>query len=456
MRPPRTGRWVRWGWLATTFAMGVALLATSWTGYRRAKQAASTLNRGQADVLYEAAQQSLRGVAQGGEAAALDSLFANQQTAGLRYVGLFENGSAVAEAGSPVEPVTVAPAPGRGGQPPNTAVPVGSRLRITSFVPRGRIGTGGREGGRGPTPPADTTGATDPGRTPPSRGERVEGRSGRGGFPQRGAAALVLEFEPVVAEQLTAQSARTFGLAALGTVVLLAAALLFWRLSIVYEREQRVFEQQRRLGALGEMSAVLAHEIRNPLASLKGHAQLLAGRLDADSRERQKADRVVREAKRLENLVTDLLAFTRSAPLARQATDPARLLRDAVDEIGGDNFTIDDSRAPAGWTLDPDRIRQALTNLLRNAVQASPDGQAIDVVIGVEDGRLVFSIRDRGDGLPSGDETRVFEPFYTTRTHGTGLGLAVASRIADMHDGSLTASNHPDGGAVFRLEIPRS
>jgi signal transduction histidine kinase len=68
----------------------------------------------------------------------------------------------------------------------------------------------------------------------------------------------------------------------------------------------------------------------------------------------------------------------------------------------------------------------------------------------------VFTIRDRGDGLPSGDEERVFEPFYTTRTQGTGLGLAVASRIADMHDGSITAANHPDGGAVFRIEIPRS
>jgi two-component system sensor histidine kinase HydH len=204
------------------------------------------------------------------------------------------------------------------------------------------------------------------------------------------------------------------------------------------------------------MSAVLAHEIRNPLASLKGHAQLLAGRLAPESAERRKADRVVGEAKRLENLVTDLLAFTRSAPISRRPADPARLLRSAVHEVGGDTFAIEDAGAPAEWSLDPDRIRQALTNLLRNAAQASPEGTTIETSVAAANGKLVFTVRDHGDGLRSGDEVRVFEPFYTTRTQGTGLGLAVASRIADMHDGSITASNHPGGGAIFRIEIPRS
>jgi two-component system sensor histidine kinase HydH len=204
------------------------------------------------------------------------------------------------------------------------------------------------------------------------------------------------------------------------------------------------------------MSAVLAHEIRNPLASLKGHAQLLALRLDPETRERRKADRVVSEAKRLENLVTDLLAFTRSAPIERKPVDPAKLLRTAVREVGAERFTTEDANAPAEWSLDADRIRQALTNLLRNAAQAVPDGPRAEAMVALENGRLVFTIRDHGEGLASGDEERVFEPFYTTRTHGTGLGLAVASRIADMHDGSITAANHPDGGAEFRLAIPRS
>jgi two-component system sensor histidine kinase HydH len=430
------------------FAMGVALLVTSWTGYRRAQQAASTLNRGQADLLFEAAQQTLRAV--GDDAAALDSLLAGQREAGLRFAGLWEDGRLVAAAGEPVDSSALPPpVPGRGG-PPSALVPAGTRLRLTMFVPRPR--SFGRDESRGP-PSAPDSAVSPP--QPESR-MRDEGRSGRGRFDQRQAAALVLEFEPVVAEQLTAQSAQTFLLAVLGTIVLLAAGLVFWRLSAVYEREQRLFEQQRRLGALGEMSAVLAHEIRNPLASLKGHAQLLAGRLEPETRERRKADRVVSEAKRLENLVTDLLAFTRSAPLDRKPVDPAKLLRSAVREVGAAAFRVDDAKAPAEWSLDPDRVRQALTNLLRNAAQASPDGALADASVAQESGRLVFTIRDRGEGLPPGDEGHVFEPFYTTRTQGTGLGLAVASRIADMHDGTITAATHPDGGAVFRLEIPRS
>jgi two-component system sensor histidine kinase HydH len=431
------------------FAMGVALLVTSWTGYRRAQQAASTLNRGQADLLFDAAQQTLRGTDD--DAAALDSLLARQQEAGLRFAGLWENGGLVASAGEPIDSSALAPAsPGRGA-PPSLLAPAGPRLRLTVFVPRPR--SFGRDEFRGVPPTPDSAGSPP---QPENRSMRGEGRSGRGRFDQRQAALLVLEFEPIVADQLTAQSARTFLFALLATVVLLATGLVFWRLSAVYEREQRQFEQQRRLGALGEMSAVLAHEIRNPLASLKGHAQLLALRLEPETRERRKADRVVSEAKRLENLVTDLLAFTRSAPIERKPVDPTKLLRAAVREVGADRFDIEDANAPAEWSLDAERIRQALTNLLRNAAQASPDGVRADATVVQENGRLVFIVRDRGEGLPSGDEQRIFEPFYTTRTQGTGLGLAVASRIADMHDGSITAANHPDGGAVFRLAISRS
>lgn len=461
MKPPRTGRWARWGWLATTFAMGVALLVTSWIGYRRAQQAATTLNRGQADVLLEAARQALRMDLAGGEAAALDSLLVQQQEAGLRFAALYDGNDAIASAGTPLEPVTIPPM-GRGGGAPPAAVAVGSRLRLVTFTPRPRAGFSPREAQREMRAGASDTAVEPPvsgrssSRTEDRSGTRDEGRGRGGPFAQRQVAALVLEFEPVVAEQLAAQSARTFGLALLGTLVLLAAALVFWRLSIVYEREQRSFEQQRRLGALGEMSAVLAHEIRNPLASLKGHAQLLAGRLAPETRERRKADRVVGEAKRLENLVTDLLAFTRSAPIERKPTDPRRLLQAAVREVGAERFEIDDHAAPDAWSLDPERLRQALTNLLRNAAQASPPDTSAQVRVAVENGRLLFTIRDRGEGLPEGNESRVFEPFFTTRTHGTGLGLAVASRIADMHDGTITAANHPDGGAIFRMEIPRS
>jgi len=261
----------------------------------------------------------------------------------------------------------------------------------------------------------------------------------------------VIEFEPIVAERLAVEATRTFALSALVASALLAAALLFWRLSLLQEATERRLEQQRRLGALGEMSAVLAHEIRNPLASLKGHAQLLAERLGAAGPDRLKADLVVREAERLEALTGDLLDFARTGPIERRSVDPAALVRSCADEVAAGTFVVRTEGAPRAFPLDELRVRQALTNVLRNARQASPEGARPEVTVGVEGSGLVITVRDFGPGIAAGDEKRIFSPFYTTRTSGTGLGLAVALRVAEMHDGTVTAANHPEGGAVFRL-----
>jgi len=202
------------------------------------------------------------------------------------------------------------------------------------------------------------------------------------------------------------------------------------------------------------MSAILAHEIRNPVASLKGHAQLLAERLKPGGRERRSADRVVAEAKRLETLAADLLDFCRTGPLKRRPADPAALLAAAADAVDASRVRVAREGAPAAWPLDTARLQQVLTNLLRNACQASPDGRPVEAGVTVESGRLVFEVRDFGAGIPAGDEERIFEPFYTTRTQGTGLGLGVARRIVELHGGTITAENHPEGGARFRVSIP--
>jgi two-component system sensor histidine kinase HydH len=267
---------------------------------------------------------------------------------------------------------------------------------------------------------------------------------------------LVIEFEPVVAQRLAAEATRTFVLSALVASALLAASLVFWRLSVSQETIERRLEQQRRLGLLGEMSAVLAHEIRNPLASLKGYAQLLTERLGAGSPERRKADLVVQEAQRLEALTGDLLDFARSGPIAIAPADAAALLREGADEVAPGGFAVRTDGAPPAWPLDADRMRRALTNVLRNARQVSPEGTRPEAAVAREADALVFTIRDFGPGVPVGEERRIFSPFYTTRTQGTGLGLAVALRVAELHDGTITVSNHPDGGAVFRIVVPGS
>ncbi len=145
----------------------------------------------------------------------------------------------------------------------------------------------------------------------------------------------------------------------------------------------------------------MAHEIRNPLASLKGHAQLLAERLrDGNDSERRKADRVVHEAERLEALTTDLLDFVRSGPIDVQPADPKALVSACVDEVGADAFSLDVEAAPTTWPFDPARMRQALTNVLRNAQQATAAGTRPEVAVREHDGRLEITVRDFGRRHP--------------------------------------------------------
>jgi two-component system sensor histidine kinase HydH len=267
---------------------------------------------------------------------------------------------------------------------------------------------------------------------------------------------VIFEFEPLVATRLMEQARGllAFGLAA--AVVMMLVAGVSWGMSRRYERAKRHLEQERRLSLLGEMSAVLAHEIRNPLASLKGHAQLLAEHLPADSPDRRKADRVVMESSRLEALTSDLLDFVRVGPLERAPVDPVPILQASIEEAAGGGFDLRREQAPPSWPLDAARVRQVFINVLRNAHQASRPGDARpEVGLRVEGDLLVVTVRDHGEGLPKGQEERIFDPFFTTRTTGTGLGLAVARRIVELHGGTLTAANHPQGGAVFRIALPR-
>jgi two-component system sensor histidine kinase HydH len=265
----------------------------------------------------------------------------------------------------------------------------------------------------------------------------------------------MIEFEPLLATQLAADAARALRSSAAAAAGLFLVAALFARLLLQREAAERRFEERRRLAALGEMSSVLAHELRNPLASLKGHAQLLVERLPDGGRERGKAERIVLEAQRLEALSTDLLDFSRSGPIARTDADPAALLRAAAEAVDTERVRVTSSGAPARWSLDPSRTRQVLTNLIANALEASPAGAPVDARVAARGDRLVFTVRDHGAGLPPGQEHRLFEPFFTTRATGTGLGLAVAQRIVEMHGGSVHASDHPEGGAVFEVELPR-
>jgi len=265
---------------------------------------------------------------------------------------------------------------------------------------------------------------------------------------------LVLEFEPRLALDLHHRTRRDLIASLAVAAALLATAWVFHRLRRRAQQAEEGLAERRHLAALGELSAVFAHEIRNPLASLKGHAQLLEEQLVDDPRRHAKAHRVVDEAIRLERLTDSLLDFTRADRLTPGVASPAEVARRAAELTEPDRVVVDVVGAPERWSFDAMRIEQALVNLVRNALQASASPAVVELRV-VDDGDgLRFTVADRGPGVPTGMRPRVFDPFVTGRSEGTGLGLAVVRRVVELHGGRVTIERRQGGGSLFVLWLP--
>jgi two-component system sensor histidine kinase HydH len=350
----------------------------------------------------------------------LTSVLAKHEAQRLRYVGLVDRQDhhAIVEAGR----ATIA----RTSYMPGDILRRGQRVRLVSLIPF-----------RAETRAAAAAGAPD-------------GPSLLQPIPRP---FLVVEFEPPVIERLQGVLLRIAVVAAVAALVLIAFAVAWSRTTARLLEVQQQVESERRLVALGRASSVIAHELRNPLAALKGHAQLLVEDLAEPSR--SKATRVVDGAERLERLMSVLLDFVRDGPLDVRRVTPAVVVERALVDLPKDRIRVDLSRAPATMHVDAERTSLALRNLLQNAVQATPDGaDAVEVRVDAKGGQVVIEVRDHGPGLAPGAEAQIFDPFMTTKARGTGLGLSIARRIAEQHHGRLTGETHGEGGAVFRLVLP--
>lgn len=410
---PRRGRLA--ALLLVLVAIGGALATQSVLGYRRAGAVAHDLDRSQAVQLLRTLGPALRGRVTDDE---LAQLLAERAADGLRYIAvLAPGGRLAARAGASLAPATVVPPPGGGRMLDHR---LGARWRIYSPMPP--------RGDRGAPPPPPP-----PGMAPPH----------------------VIEVEPTAGAAVLREATRSLVVGLAASLALGALALLLWAALRRHDRLLARAAHDRRLASLGEMSAVLAHELRNPLASLKGHAQLLVEDLEDTGSEkaRTKAQRVVTEAVRIERLTSDLLEFARTGRIERTACEPAAVLRAAAAAVASDRVELDLAGAPPRWSLDAARLGQVLTNLLVNALEAAPSGP-VTATATVVDGRLVYRVRDRGPGLPAGGFARLTEPFTTTRVKGTGLGLAVAARLVALHGGTLDGRTHPDGGAEVIATLP--
>jgi signal transduction histidine kinase len=258
---------------------------------------------------------------------------------------------------------------------------------------------------------------------------------------------------------------------------------------------------KKNLESLGEMSAGLAHEFKNAIATLHGYVQLLQS-LDLDERARGTASSLLNEVRNLSDMVTSFLNFARPQPLQLDEVNLNELIRDCASELSplfqqmkvdlvitravvigtvltgtagvppalqtgdisfnGKEEGGQDARAPVLIRADERMLRQALLNLMRNAAEAIREVQAdrrVQVSCSTDRDNAgqrwaVVDVKDTGEGIPAADLQRIFIPFFTTKATGHGVGLALAHRVITQHGGTLTAANGKDGGAVFRLRLP--
>ncbi|MBI5432651.1 MAG: PAS domain-containing protein [Planctomycetes bacterium] len=220
---------------------------------------------------------------------------------------------------------------------------------------------------------------------------------------------------------------------------------------------------QEKLAALGNVASGIAHELRNPMNAIQGFAALLEKRLGEGTRERELAARIVEGVQRADRVLGSMLTLARTDALRRERVVASELVTDAIREatLGlerPERWRVSRSVDAAAPTFDADyvKLRQALRNLIANAIQAQPDGGAVhvDATVGVDEVRL--RVTDAGPGVPKEHAARVLEPFFTSRADGTGLGLALVNTIAVLHGGRVELSSQPAplGGADFCISIP--
>src|SRR5215471_11944285 len=227
------------------------------------------------------------------------------------------------------------------------------------------------------------------------------------------------------------------------------------------KRQEQRLREQAALTTLGEMAAVVAHEVRNPLAGIRSGLQLLASLFPEAADGRELIGDIVARVDSLNAVMNDLLTFARVRELKRAEFEVAPFLADLKASAKLDPAMRDVDiriRGDANMTVegDVDQLRVVVTNLLINAAQAMNHTGRIDVDVS-SPGQGAWSLRvaDHGPGIPVDLGERVFEPFFTTKHRGTGLGLPTAKRIVEAHGGELTLANAPSGGTVARLILPR-
>lgn len=230
------------------------------------------------------------------------------------------------------------------------------------------------------------------------------------------------------------------------------------------ESIQEQLLRAEKLSALGHLGAGLAHEIRNPLGSIRGTAEILADDYGPGSRKYEMAQILLKEVQRVDGILTEFLSFARPAPIEKREADLIEVVEGTVKLVeprASEHpvvFRRDYPAGPMRLTFDPERMRQVFLNILLNAVQAMPSGGSVEVRVrraaSPDEERAVVEIEDSGPGIPPERMHDLFDPFYSTKPGGTGLGLPISHRIVTDHGGTIRVASPPGSGAVFIVSLP--
>ena len=243
-------------------------------------------------------------------------------------------------------------------------------------------------------------------------------------------------------------------------VIYFIVALLLGFLVERERRRERALRQAESLAAIGRTVSELAHDMKGPLIAIHGFANQISKRLESDHPDKEKLRMMIQEAACLESMVEEMLDFGRPFELHLAETNLNGLVKESIDVADEmarktgviSRVDLDPSLPPL--QLDPRRIKQALLNLIINAIQACSDGEDVLVRTRVSKNEVVLDVIDKGCGIKTEDTEVVFTPFFSTKRAGTGLGLAIVKKIVTAHGGKVSFCPNPGKGVTFTVRLP--
>jgi len=226
-------------------------------------------------------------------------------------------------------------------------------------------------------------------------------------------------------------------------------------------RMREELQRQDRMAVIGELATGLAHEIRNPVAIIRGAAEELKGNLENPRMLERLSKMAIAESDHLNDIVANFLNFARNPEVKRERIEVQSLINDTVaglrhkySQARDLQFAVQQPETPCYISGDRTQLRQVLINVIENGIEAMEEHGTLTISVFPTDGPVEIRIEDQGPSIPPDQLARIFEPFYTTKESGVGIGLAVCMRIVTAHDGTIQAAARDKGGAAFSIRLP--